>query len=152
VKDRYILKTLTIFLFASGLVYAGFIAKTFYQGKEKKEFYRKTALFFKPRIRKPSARVVRVEIEVFDELATLNGKIMEINFNGKKLQLQPPDPTGSRGSVFFQVYPGEYLLKWSVRNRKYAWPRYSKYRRYIQVGEKDLWVHIRIEGKRIFIS
>ena len=151
-KDRYILKTLAIFFVATGLVYTGFIAKTFWQNKKQKEFHKKVNLFYRPKIHKPNTHIVRVEIEVFDDIKASNGKIMEVKFNNNKLQLQPPDPLGNRGSVFFQVYPGEYLLKWSVKNDKYVWPRYTKYKKYIRIGKKDLWVHIRIEGKKIFIS
>ncbi|KPK32565.1 MAG: hypothetical protein AMS24_03910 [Chlamydiae bacterium SM23_39] len=130
-KNNYVLKTFFIFCFSFLLVYSGFYAT---------------------KLLKNEKNIIRAEIAVFDDLTDPNGKIIEVKLDDVNLILKPADPSGSRGSSFFQLFPGKHVLKWTVQNNKYKWPRYTKYKKEIKLKKTDQWIHIRIEGRNLIIS
>lgn len=130
-KNNYVLKTFFIFCFSSLLVYSGFYTNKLLKNKK---------------------NVIRIEIVVFDDLEAQNGKILEVKLDDVNLILKPSDPSGSRGTSFFQLFPGKHVLKWTVQNNKYKWPRYTKYKQELKIKKQDQWIHIRIEGKNLITS
>ena len=155
-KHRYVLKTLLICLGSFVLVYIGFAINSSLKADKQNEssitFQIQKAAFIKPEKTPGVHHYARVEISVNDDLTSPDGKVLDVSFNDDQITLRPTDSRGRRGSTFLQLKPGVYTIKWKVKNNKYSWPRYTNYKKNINVTSSDLWIHILINGKNITIS
>ena len=156
-KNGYVLKTFAICCCAFVMVYAGFVFTSLWHLRKNAASsnidpsYQKAA-FIKPDFQPGVDHIIRVEIAVKDDVLSSKGQIMEVQFNDETLILRPADSQGRRGSTFLQLNPGNYTIKWKVKNNSYSWPRYSQHKKIVPITSKDLWIHIFIEGKNITIS
>lgn len=100
---------------------------------------------------KNTSLLIRVEIYVKDDIEKKDGKVNSVYFNNRKLYLTPPDPEGERGSNFFQLPPGKYILKWSTKVDRYIWPRDLKHKKIIELKKEHGWTFIKIEGDKLTI-
>lgn len=91
---------------------------------------------------------VRVQLLINDAPSLSEGQIESVSFNGKTLTLKPRDVYGFRGQASFQMPPGRYLLKWTVRRDRWIWPRTVYHSEEITLSPNDLWVQIQITGSQ----
>ncbi len=151
-KNRYVLKTIIIFFFSSFLVYCGFKTINFFKiNKKTVNSFMQTASFVKEK-NIQNIKLIRLEIEVFDDIHSKEGKIQDVQLNNHKLSLSPREAQGNRGSFYFQLSPGLYILKWKVKRHKYIWPRYLQYKKQIRISLNNFSVYIKIKGENITIS
>lgn len=99
-----------------------------------------------------SEHLIRVEIEVNNSQENTDTPVVEVIFNNKKINLVTADPQGRKGSYFFQVPPGKYTLEWKVKNNEYSWPKFSSYKKFIDIAEEKQWVYIQIQGRQVLVN
>lgn len=96
-------------------------------------------------------RLVRVEVSVRDNPELGGVQIQSVAFNDQTIPLKPRDIHGNRGKGSFQVKPGKYKLKWTVRRDQVLWPRTTSLEEEVNIDPRDLWVQILIEGEKASI-
>lgn len=97
-------------------------------------------------------QLIRVQILINDDPSPQGVQIEKIEFNHKKITLKPRDIYGFRGQGSFQLPPGKYRLKWTVRRDRYAWPRTVTHEEEVELSPKDLWIQIVITGEQASLS
>lgn len=96
--------------------------------------------------------LIRVQLLINDDPNPKGVQIVKVTFDHKNLILKPRDIYGFRGQSSFQMAPGRYTLKWTVRRDKSAWPRTSSYEEEVTIDPRDLWLQITIIGEKASIS
>ncbi len=149
--QKYLVK-LTIFLFSTFLVsFVLYTSYAFPKIKEKKPYILKTYTTIRPNYGPGKHHLVKLQLSIIDDTES-NKNILDVEFNNKKIPLNPIDPSGKRANIYMQLKPGTYLVKWKISEKKYSYPRHHTYREKIILKENDDWVHILIEGKQLTIS
>ncbi len=97
-------------------------------------------------------QLVRVQILVNDDPGPAGVQIEKVTFHKKTLNLKPRDIYGFRGEASFQLAPGTYRLKWTVKRDALAWPRTTSHEEEVQVDPRDLWIQITITGETAAIT
>ena len=99
-----------------------------------------------------SPGLVRIQVLVNDSPNPAGPQISQVEFDGKSIPLKPRDIHGFRGQAGYQVAPGKYKLKWTVRLDKVYWPRTQSFTQEVVVDPRDLWLQITITGEEANIS
>jgi len=111
--------------------------------------FAKTTSSFRPIPERPgSPHFVRVQITVTDISDETDMQIVHAEFDRQKIALRPPNPTGIRGKLHAQVFPGTYSLSWIVERKNPRTTRES-FEKEIEIDPKEEWVDILIEGDTI---
>lgn len=93
---------------------------------------------------KPADTRVKVEIVIKDDLKDEEiDHIQQVTFDNKNLSLAPSDFLGNRGSFYFRMNPGKYVITWTIR-RKTGWPSVQTYRKTVSLPEGAKLVYIEI--------
>ena len=104
--------------------------------------------YYGPNVPPGTSGGVQVQVYVYDETDVGSRKVETVVFNGRELDLQPPDIYGFRGGGGFQLKPGNYNLEWRVSLDKNAWPRSQSFKQSITVHPADTWVQVTIRGDK----
>lgn len=93
-----------------------------------------------------SESLIRIEIIVQDSPELGGVRILEASFDGHNIPIKSPDIYGHRGVASFQLMPGTYKLRWTVKRDAYIWPRTVQHEELVHVSPRDLWIQITVEG------
>ena len=152
-KKNYVLKTLWIFLISIFIVYSGFLVGS--TSWEKKNapmpFIIEKAVYLDTQ-QGHFSNAIRIEVEVMDDVAKENGHVLSVQFAGRDIPLKPVDPTGRRGSAFLQLLPGNYPLKWRIKNSEGAYPASIDIEKNITIVANDIGIYLLIKGDQLFIQ
>ena len=157
-RKIYVIKTLGVFCFALIFVYGGFLFTSYWRSRNMEKSLDQQYVFHVQKIKTIKSahvlqKIVKVEININDDIETKDGKIISVVFAKHTLTLKPADPLGSRGTIRFQLSPGTYQLIWKVRNNdKNIWPKFTEYRKKIKLYPEEKWIHIRITGRKYEID
>ncbi|NGX63112.1 MAG: hypothetical protein KR126chlam6_00519 [Candidatus Anoxychlamydiales bacterium] len=143
------LKTIFIFFISFTIVYGSFLAADKYP---KKIPTRDNRRIFQTAYIAPKSKIVRVEIEIYDDLDKDFYDVEEVTFNDKNIPLQKANASGLRARVYFQVKPGKYDVNWTVSKHKFKWPRSTEYKKEINLTDPDKFAHILIQGEKATVS
>lgn len=93
-----------------------------------------------------SSQLIRVEVLIQDSPQLGGVRITQASFDGHSIPMKQPDIYGHRGVASFQVLPGKYELRWTVKRDAYIWPRTVNHEEIVNVSPRDLWIQVTIEG------
>lgn len=96
--------------------------------------------------------LIRVQVIVNDDPNPKGVQIEDAIFHQKNIPLKPRDIYGFRGQGSYQLPPGKYTLKWTVRHDKVVWPRTTTHEEEVNLSPRDLWIQITIVGETASIS
>lgn len=99
-----------------------------------------------------NAKLIRVQVLVNDDPNPEGVQIVNAELDQKSITLKPRDIYGFRGQASFQLKPGKYKLRWTVRRDKFAWPRTVEHEEEVTLDPRDLWIQITINGENASIS
>lgn len=142
---KHYIKIIFFFALSFTVVYTSFLVAEKYP---KKTMAQKTR--YPQKIHKIG--MVRVELEVLDDTTKDYYDVIDIEFNGKPINLLKAGASGRRARTYFQLYPGKYLLKWKVSKSGYSWPRYSTHKKTITLNKTDKFVHILVVGDKVDVT
>lgn len=98
-------------------------------------------------------KIVRVEVEIYDNTSLDYNDILYAEFNNQKIDLEAPHGSGYRARKYFQLEPGKYIIKWKISKAKITqWPNYENFEKTIILKDTDPFIHILIEGSKITVS
>lgn len=98
-------------------------------------------------------KIVRVEIQIYDDTAKDYFDVIEVTFNNKKIDLLRSDMSGNRGRAYFQLKPGSYSLEWTITTKKASsWPNTQNLQKTITLPDIERFVNITIVGKEATVS
>jgi hypothetical protein len=97
-------------------------------------------------------QLIRVQVIVNDDPNPKGVQIEDVIFHQKNIPLKPRDIYGFRGQGSYQLPPGKYTLKWTVRHDKVVWPRTTTHEEEVNLDPRDLWIQITIVGETASIS
>ncbi len=100
-----------------------------------------------------NSKIVRIEIEIFDDTSKNYYDIIDVEFNNKKIDLLKANASGQRARKYFQLKPGKYLIKWKIsKSDPVQWPNYETFQRTVILKDTDTYFHILIRGSNITTS
>lgn len=99
-----------------------------------------------------NVKIVRLEIEMFDDTSKDYYDITNISFNGQSISLLNADSNGYRGRKYYQLKPGTYVIRWSITtNKPKVWPNSKTLEKTIDITDINPYMHIIINGENISI-
>ncbi len=113
-------------------------------------FAETTSSFRKAPKRPGAPHFARVQITVTDIDDETEMKIVYAEFDGAKIALRPSNPTGIRGKLHLQLFPGTYPIRWIVEKNDPR-PIRESFEELIEIAPNEEWVDILIEGDQIEI-
>lgn len=108
-------------------------------------------LVYNPYRAGPPSELINIQITIADQEDASKGRIESVTFNGKPIDLQPPNPTRLRATIYPQIPPGQYEIAWTVRKDYSAWPQTITHNKEISITTQDQWMEILIEGDQLNI-
>lgn len=98
-------------------------------------------------------KIIRVEIVIYDDTVEAYNDINYVEFNNQTLDLSPALASGFRGRKYFQLEPGNYVIKWKVaKDKAIKWPNQETHQETIILKDYQPYVHILIKGDQLSIS
>ncbi len=98
-------------------------------------------------------RLIKVQIEIYDEPELGGNKVLSVSFDGRQIPLKPADISGFRGGAGLEAPPGTYDLVWEVSlGTGDTWPRTAKRQQKVRISLQDSWVQISIQGQQAVVS
>lgn len=137
-----------IFFVSFIIVYGSFLASEKYP----KNAITSKASIFKTRYIPVDKKIVRVEINVYDNTSKDFYDVIEVKFNNQQIPLQKADASGRRARKYYQVKPGTYALEWKVSKSKFGWPRSTTHEKEITINPNDKFAYIEIKGEKASFS
>ncbi len=100
----------------------------------------------------PPQNLINIQITFMDPENDVQGVIESATFDGKPVELQSPNPTRLRATIYPRVEPGTYELSWTVRKNSAVWPQTLSNNKEITITKQDQWMEILVEGNSITIQ
>lgn len=91
-------------------------------------------------------KIIRVKIEINDDVEKPNETISYAEFDQYSIPLSPDNPSKLRADIFFKKTPGKYVMTWTIQS-KIESTQSTTYKKIIILNENDAWRNIAIDGR-----